>query len=281
MEEHGTLVAMQSFVDCLPIAAAVTSCDGVVTKWNDIASDLFGYAPGEVVGKPFPGVSNDSFELFQRALQQCSRGDSCDNSLLKVSFKDGLVEELSMAYGPLTDAKQAVVGCIFTFDRPVEFYLQQLQQESLEQVQALISAPDSKCWQIGADGKIIAASAGFAKMLGCTSDDLVGQNALSYATSGSQPALQQLVVVDGVTAVSDALELELVRSDGSTFWAAVSVLSCDMTARHILLSVEDITDVKETQEVARQLQERWELVSGTNDAVWDWDMRSDTVTDLI
>lgn len=75
------------------------------------------------------------------------------------------------------------------------------------------------------------------------------------------------------------IDHRIVRNDGSVKWIheeAQMVKSDAGDLLHLIGVVQDITERKLTEEILREYNERYEILSmATNDAIWDWDIQHD------
>jgi PAS domain S-box-containing protein len=85
--------------------------DGVVTFWNAGAIEMYGYTPGEMVGRCveeiFPPDRKDELE---RILEHARRGEKIKHLETKRVRKDGTVIDVSVSVSPVRDSSGAIVG---------------------------------------------------------------------------------------------------------------------------------------------------------------------------
>src|SRR6478735_5152612 len=70
--------------------------DGVITDWNRGAQAIFGYAPGEIIGKPVklllpPGLEDEEDEILVRI----RKGERIENFETRRRRKDGTIIDVS------------------------------------------------------------------------------------------------------------------------------------------------------------------------------------------
>jgi two-component system, cell cycle sensor histidine kinase and response regulator CckA len=85
--------------------------DGTVLSWNRSATRLFGYTPGEVIGRSLAllAPSTHRQELFE-ILKHVERGDGVEHFETVRLKKDGTQVEVSLTLSPIRDGSGAIVG---------------------------------------------------------------------------------------------------------------------------------------------------------------------------
>lgn len=111
------------------------------------------------------------------------------------------------------------------------------------------------------DGRIRFLNAAAEDLFGRTWDALVGE------------AFAYLLPVEGTR------EIEITRPDGTKVIVEVRQRTVDWDAeRHRLLSMRDVSRRREIENTLATAKARYELATlGSNDGLWDWDLRSDQI----
>eukprot|EP00698_Gefionella_okellyi_P022919 TRINITY_DN7689_c0_g1_i1.p1 TRINITY_DN7689_c0_g1~~TRINITY_DN7689_c0_g1_i1.p1 ORF type:complete len:1402 (-),score=360.07 TRINITY_DN7689_c0_g1_i1:63-4268(-) len=270
----GTLAAMHAFIDSIPLAAIICNFDGVVSRWNTTSEELFGWKSTEIEGRALPGVPADEHAQLVELLRACQQGETNPGITVKRSAKDGSLSDYTLAYGPLTGADEQVAACILTFDRNSDFGFETGSVDSEAQLDQLMSSSEDAMWLVSSDSVSIRVNDRFTALLGRSSAELVGQAASAVVAPSSTATFLQLVQ-SALQHEESQMDIELIKADASTVW--VCALSSAVTERDVLLTLVDVTERKQAEEAARLLQERWELVAGTNDGVWDWNVHTDEI----
>ena len=85
--------------------------DGVIMSWNHGAERLFGYAPGEVVGRPvtilIPGDRENEEPMI---LERIRRGERIEHYETVRRRKDGSLVDISLTVSPIRDPAGKVIG---------------------------------------------------------------------------------------------------------------------------------------------------------------------------
>ena len=97
-----------------------------------------------------------------------------------------------------------------------------------------------------------------------------------YVTPEDREKLREMLRRGGAV---ENYELEMRRTDGSSFWALVSARAITFSGGPaILASYHDITDRKAAEEALLASEVRYALISrAANDGIWDWDIPTGAV----
>jgi PAS domain S-box-containing protein len=102
------------------LAAIVASSDdailsktleGIIVSWNEGAERLFGYTPGEVIGKSVTIlIPPDHLDEEPRILERLRRGERIDHYQTVRMRKDGTLLDISLTVSPIRNSKGQVIG---------------------------------------------------------------------------------------------------------------------------------------------------------------------------
>jgi PAS domain S-box-containing protein len=85
--------------------------DGVITSWNAGAERLFGYTPGEAIGKPITLLIPEQLQDEEPSiLARIRRGERIEHYETVRQRKDGTLVDISLTVSPLKNRQGVVVG---------------------------------------------------------------------------------------------------------------------------------------------------------------------------
>ena len=92
-------------------AIITKSLDGIITSWNTGAEQMFGYKPGEVIGKSVTILIPPDHENEEPAiLARLRRGERVDHYETIRVRKDGTPLDISLTISPVKDATGTIIG---------------------------------------------------------------------------------------------------------------------------------------------------------------------------
>ena len=106
--DHAWLAAI---IDSSDDAIASKTLEGIVTSWNPAATRLFGYEPGEIIGKPITTVIPLELHAEEtEILARLRRGERIDHYETVRIAKDGRRIDIALTVSPIKDEEGDVIG---------------------------------------------------------------------------------------------------------------------------------------------------------------------------
>ena len=252
------------------LAAIVASSDdaivgktiqGIVTDWNHGAEMIFGYAAGEIIGKPMtlllpPGRENEEEEILARIRE----GDRIDHFETQRRRKDGRIIDVSVTISPVHDSEGRLVGASnVARDITSASRAQQELREREAHLQSVLDTVPDAMIVIDSKGIIQSFSITAQRLFGYTDGEIVGRNVsllmpepyrshhdaylARYLGTGERRIIGIVRVVVGE------------RKDGSTFPMELAVGEMKSGPRRFFTGfVRDLTERQQTQQRLQDLQ---------------------------
>ncbi|MBW4537879.1 MAG: PAS domain S-box protein [Myxacorys chilensis ATA2-1-KO14] len=221
---------------------------------NDAQLRMFGYRPGELVGKSWRELYYpDEISRIEREIIPLLKqnGQWRGEAVAKRRDSSTFFEEMSLT---LTEKGFISVCRDVTETKQAEIRLRILERAMRASSNGIIITDSTR-----ADNPIVYVNPGFERMTGYSADEVLGKNSrLLQGGETEQPALEQLrrAFQDGEDCT---VTLRNYRKDGSLFWNELSispVLDAEGRITHYVGIQTDISDRKRTEEALRRQYQR-------------------------
>lgn len=123
--------AIESLVDVSPQPVVHLDLDGRIRRWNDGATELFGWDESEVVGEQLPFVPDANREQFEQHLDRVAAGETIRNKEIVRQRKDGSEVALSLSAAPVRDHDGSVTSVMAVLVDIQEYKAREALLESL------------------------------------------------------------------------------------------------------------------------------------------------------
>ncbi|HLB81728.1 MAG TPA: EAL domain-containing protein, partial [Gemmatimonadales bacterium] len=105
------LAQFKAMVESADDAVIGKTVDGIITSWNAAATELYGYAAEEAIGKPITLLAPpERSDEFRGILERLRRGERVEREETTRVRKDGTRVEVAFAVSPILDVDGRVIG---------------------------------------------------------------------------------------------------------------------------------------------------------------------------
>jgi len=271
-------VTMSSIGDAIVTA----DTDGLVAYLNPVAEKLTGWKLRDAVGRPlrevFRIVNARTREAIEDPVDRVIKSGKTvglSNQTLLIA-RDESEHHIADSAAPIRSEKNSLLGVALVFrDVTREYEINEELRLSRERFRVL--------FENIADGVAVAdietrtfylVNRSFALMTGYTKQELSGMSILSV-----HPELSHENVLTSFTdlqagRISVAPGVEVLRKDGTVFFADISASVIRLLDREFLMGIfRDVTESRKLQESVRETQERLKLaIESTGQGTWDYDL---------
>lgn len=236
-----------------------------------------GIQPDSVIGKHFldeifPAVKGTIFEIeLQRAMRD----------RVPVEFENYYGEWkkwYQLRIFPVEDGGVSVYFQDITSRKDVEAAL----RESEARFHAAFKNAALGISLVGLDGRFRDVNPTFCEIIGYTREELLGKTFgdITHPSDLDEDWDRARKVISGELSTY-TIEKRYIRKNGTFVWVclSVSLMRADDGAPRMFVSmIQDIDQRKRAEAAVRLSEERFELAArATNDVVWDWDLRTDSL----
>ena len=254
---------LASIVEFSDDAIISLDLDGTVRSWNGGAEKLYGYAAGEILGRPISvTVPADRQEEVAGILEGIRRGEAVERRETVRRGKDGSPLDVSLTISPIKNASGRVVG-ISTIAR--DFSGRKEAEKKLREAEAryrsIYENAAEGIFQTTLSGRLLTANPALACMTGYGSSGEMVSTIIDlarqlYADPGERTEFVRLVRRDGF--VSN-FETRFLRKDGGTLWISMNARALygeDGEPSGFEGTVQDISKRKEVEEALLKSEAR-------------------------
>jgi PAS domain S-box-containing protein len=114
-ELHQTEERLQAVIESAPVGILEVDLQTRVIRWNPAAERIFGWSPGEIIGRPVPLVPPAKQAEFQEVLATVRSGRVFPNLETYRQRKDGSLVDVEIAAAPVRDSTGKVVSHMVVF----------------------------------------------------------------------------------------------------------------------------------------------------------------------
>ena len=260
-----------------------TDAQGRVTNLNIVAETLTGWKIDEAIGQKIEDVLN-IVSAYTRELTPNPIYKSIEDGIIVelanhtlLLSKDGKEYHIADSCAPIRDSEGNITGAVLVFrDVSVNKRAIDLLKESESQFKTLFTDSPIAIFIHDKDtGEIINANPAACKMYGYENlQDLRENDFWLKPPFSFEDAL--VLIRKAATGGKQTFQWLACNKDGQEFWEQVTLCLITLAGvERVMAVVIDITDRKKAIEDLEKSREQFELaVKGSNDGIWDWDLRN-------
>jgi diguanylate cyclase (GGDEF)-like protein/PAS domain S-box-containing protein len=267
-EESRTLLA--SIVESCEDAIHSVNLDGTVISWNRGAEVLFGYKREEIVGKSIATLAplGRGGEIPQ-LLGSIANGGSVSPFNTVLRNKEGRDVDVSLSISPIRNLAGTVVGAS-AIARDIS--ASRKADEAQVLLAAIVESSGDAIHALNLDGTVASWNRGAEKLIGYTSDEIVGKSASILAPSRAWEMLQQDLKAVAQGSSIGPFDAAILRKDGSEVVASISIFPMRNAAGDVVrcsVILRDITQRKQAERELQQAEEKYrKIVDGALEGIF-------------
>lgn len=171
-------------LDASPAPIVVVDAFGLVTDWNPAAARVFGWAAGDVVGRPFPLLADDTRPAYRELTDRLHAGAGTATAEIELRHRDGRRLPCLVQVAPLGGGEGSPAGMVVV----IEDLTAQIEvQYNQARLASAIDAAGEAILITDLAGVITYVNPAFERISGYRRDELVGANP-RVLQSGLTPA---------------------------------------------------------------------------------------------
>lgn len=254
---------LQSLIAASPRAIFTLDLEDKVKIWNPAAERMFGWMEAEVMDRPNPVISEDTFPEYSLIKQNILQGVTPPSLEITRSKKDGSLIDIVFSAAPLQDSDGKISGMVAVVADITE---QKRQAEQIRLLQSVVVNTNdavviTEAQLIDEPGpRIIYVNEAFSRMTGYALEEVLGKT--PRILQGANTSRIELDKIRTALSKWQPITVELInyRKDNSEFWNEFSLMPVANKTGHYThwIAVQhDVTERKRTEEALRRSEERF------------------------
>ena len=274
---------LASIVESSEDAIFSLDANGIITSWNPGAQRLFGYGEAQVNGLAaaslLPEARRSEFEQSLTQVVGGAHGVRLDTVAVK---KDGTKADLAVALSALRDELGRTTGVsAIVRDVTERRRAEEALRRSEERFRRLTERSSDVISIFDRAGRFLYTSESMEPVLGYDPATVLGKRGSEFVHPDDVMDFD-LASAELIKRPGEALplQLRLRHADGTWRWIEIIAMNLvnDPNVGGIVSNWRDITDRYAAIEALTESELRYRLVArATNDALWDWDLKSNEV----
>jgi PAS domain S-box-containing protein len=251
----------RALIEASPVAIVDFDFDGRIRSWNAGATEMFGWAPEEVIGRVSPVVPEGEEDSFMGNLERIkATGDVLRDLELRRRHRDGTPIDVNVSAGPIRDAQGAVVGVIaLMVDVTARKRSERALATSEGRKDAILRAALDCVVIVDHEGLVTEVNPATEETFGWTRSEAIGRPFLELAISAEHRAELAGVLDTGSGPLLGArLEVKAIRVDHRPFPAELAITRVDVPGPLLFaVSLRDVTKRHERDERMREAEAKY------------------------
>ncbi|KAB1189986.1 PAS domain S-box protein [Haloferax sp. MBLA0076] len=167
-----SLEKLENIVSASPIPIVSVTPDRRVTRWNEAATETFGWTRDEVLGAQLPSVASDRQVGVEEILEQTTREDGLSNVEIELERRDGTVGEFLLSTALIRNRDGDVVELVGVLVDTTE---QKHRERRLREFEMAVEQAGHAIYLTDPDGTITYVNPAFEDITGFTRCEAVGE----------------------------------------------------------------------------------------------------------
>ncbi|POG56065.1 PAS domain-containing protein [Haloferax marisrubri] len=180
---RSSLDQLQTVVAASPVPIIAVTPEGRVTRWNDAATETFGWERDAVLGEPLPYSAGEDSESSEEIIRRTIAEDGLSDVSVERRPADGDLREFRLSTAVVRDADGEVAEVVGVF---VDVTEQQRRERRLREFEQAVEQAGHAIYLTTPDGEITYVNPAFEETTGYDAAEAVGEPA-SILGSGEMP----------------------------------------------------------------------------------------------
>ena len=140
---EATNTRLESLIEAAPLTIMEVTPEGVVSRWNRGAEEMFGWSREEIVGEFAPFVPTENQSDFRAHREEALAGEAIHGKEVTRQTKDGTMLDVLLSTAPVRDSEGAVMSILAVLDDITEQKEHERQLRALQEIAQRLTAASS------------------------------------------------------------------------------------------------------------------------------------------
>jgi PAS domain S-box-containing protein len=252
---------LEEIINASPLAIIALDEKINLTLWNPAAENMFGWKKEEVLGRPYPIVSEDCQEELMENINSLNEGVSRRTMETHRMHQDGTLIDVSLSTAPMLNRDGVTIGYMAIMADIRERKLaQQALRESEANYRTIFDAANDATFVFDPEnGDMLDVNRKMCEMYGYTREEVLRLNVEDLSAGEPPYTYQDVMKMIWKTKYNKSHMFDWLAKDrdGRLFWVEVNMKGAMIGGEYrVLAVVRDITERKAAEEENRKMQER-------------------------
>ena len=252
---------LEEIINASPLAIIALDEKINLTLWNPAAENMFGWQKDEVLGRPYPIVSEDCQDELMENIRSLNEGVSRRTMETHRMHKDGTLIDVSLSTAPMLNRDGVTIGYMAIMaDIRERKQAQEALRESEANYRTIFDAANDATFVFDPEnGDMLDVNRKMCEMYGYTREEVLRLNVENLSAGEPPYTYQDVMKMIWKTKYNKSHMFDWLAKDreGRLFWVEVNMKGAIIRGEYrVLAVVRDITERKAAEEENRKMQER-------------------------
>ncbi|RQW86235.1 MAG: PAS domain S-box protein [Geobacter sp.] len=252
---------LEEIINASPLAIIALDEKINLTLWNPAAENMFGWQKDEVLGRPYPIVSEDCQDELMENIRSLNEGVSRRTMETHRMHKDGTLIDVSLSTAPMLNRDGVTIGYMAIMaDIRERKQAQEALRESEANYRTIFDAANDATFVFDPEnGDMLDVNRKMCEMYGYTREEVLRLNVENLSAGEPPYTYQDVMKMIWKTKYNKSHMFDWLAKDrvGRLFWVEVNMKGAIIRGEYrVLAVVRDITERKAAEEGNRKMQER-------------------------
>jgi PAS domain S-box-containing protein len=252
---------LEEIINASPLAIIALDEKINLTLWNPAAENMFSWQKDEVLGRPYPLVSEDCQDELMENIRSLNEGVSRRTMETHRMHKDGTLIDVSLSTAPMLNRDGVTIGYMAIMaDIRERKQAQEALRESEANYRTIFDAANDATFVFDPEnGDMLDVNRKMCEMYGYTREEVLRLNVENLSAGEPPYTYQDVMKMIWKTKYNKSHMFDWLAKDrdGRLFWVEVNMKGAIIRGEYrVLAVVRDSTERKAAEEENRKMQER-------------------------